>query len=118
MTVETLISTAETAYLLYQRLGPMCNWTHYLDCCRVDDGYEFLGLRLLPYGKAKDCRSWRPRYEIREVVNFIRAIRDTTGVAVPAPIRPIRVEVTPGDSRPWQVRKLTPLPPTHSTPAA
>jgi len=105
-----VISTAEVDCLLFRYLGPMQNWTHYLDCCRCDPDYNFHELRLVPIAKTQDGRnSWRPRYLIKAVVEFIKAVREIEGVTDPVPIKPITVDVDPHDFRIWQLRKLTPV---------
>lgn len=71
--VETM-SLPEAAFLLRQKLGPLRNWTDFLTD-NIRGQQSIAGLRLLPVAKRRDRSSYRPVYDLTDVMTFIDEVR-------------------------------------------
>lgn len=101
-----VISAPEVAYLLRRELGPIRAWDDAVADMRRGR-IEIHGLTLLPTCKGKYAGSWRPMYAIRDVVDFIKAVRAADpGAARHLPYQVKTAHTLPGDTRPWYTRKL------------
>lgn len=98
--IASTISTSDTAYWLRRELGPMRNWQDFLSDAIRDRAY-IKGFTLLPCCKMHDGRCLRPRYDAREVLNFINAVKAACPEAGPKGVTPIKLDISPTPF--WQI---------------
>lgn len=105
-TVIDTIDVGEAAYLLRQELGPLKQWTAWLnDCSRGEAGAVF-GLTLTPCAAQRDSvrAVFRPRYSLKAVRQFIEAVKAATLAARPAGIKTVPLAVDTGLS--WRINRF------------
>lgn len=101
--IVSTISTGDTAYWLRRELGPMRNWQDFLSDAIRDRAF-IKGFTLLPCCEIHDGRAFRPRYNAREVLNFINAVKAAYPEAGPNGIVPIKLDITPTSI--WKINKF------------
>lgn len=101
--VETL-SLADTAFKLHSELGPLRNWTSFLNDINRGDPTNIRGLQLFPCLRQHDGHTYRPRYALSDVLEFIRRVRAIEPKAGPATIKTTAFTINP--NRFWKVNKF------------
>lgn len=112
------ISLPEAAYLLRDQLGPLRNWSDFLTD-NIRGRQSLAGLQLLPIAKRRDRSSYRPVYDVAEVLAFIENVRKTVPSAGPAPVKTTALALDP--TRHWRIntfdRDGAPVAKTRRSPA-
>lgn len=117
-TIDTrTLSVADASFVLRVRLGPMRSWTNCLtDMIRGRPGIA--GHRLLPCSLQHDGRAERPRYALKDVMDFIANVLASVPTAGQIPIKPTMLAIDPGKS--WSLNKFdkagTPVATLHGYP--
>jgi len=107
-TDELVLSSGEVAALLRERLGPLRSWDDALaDMRRYKT--SIYGSILLPVGRIRDTRAWRPAYRAIDVIEFIKSVRaaNTDAKSGIGP-KAYSVEIDLDDGLFWKIRKLSP----------
>ena len=84
---KTLLSVADVAYFLSQHLGPDLQWVDFLNDCRRKAERHLHGCRLLPACRTagSTATARRPLYRPNDVRQFIRDVRERSGLREPFP---------------------------------
>lgn len=97
------IALAEAALLCRVHLGPLRNWTNFLTD-NIRNQQNIAGYTLLPCGKQRDGKAFRPIYATRDVLDFIANVLATVPAAGKAPIKQTVLAID--RSRGWRVNKF------------
>lgn len=104
MKTNTLvISVAETDYLLRSMLGPLRNWTHFLNDC-IRDKQSIAGHKLLPCAMKHDGRLCRPVYSVADIKAFIADVKASVPSAGTARVTPMVLCID--DGRNWRANRF------------
>jgi glycerol kinase len=97
------LSSAQTAIVLWQNLGPLRVWPDFLsDCIRYRQ--DINGFTLLPCARKKNGRVNSPMYSARDVNQFIKDVKSCTLHAGPAKMAFTTLAID--DSLPWRLNKF------------
>lgn len=101
--IAQTITASDTAFLLRRELGPLRNWHDFLSDA-IRDRASISDLTLLPCCQMHDGRAFRPRYNAREVLSFINAVKAACPEAGPKGAVPIKLDITPTSI--WKINKF------------
>lgn len=97
------LSAPETAIVLYARLGSLRAWPDFLaDCIRLKT--HLYGLVLMPCGRKRDGRAFRPMYGVAEVQKFITDIKVKVPSAGRTPVKSTVLSIDTGMG--WKLNKF------------
>lgn len=97
------LSVAETDYLLRSELGPLRNWTHFLNDC-IRKRQSIAGNVLLPCAMKHDGRLSRPMYGVADIKAFVVAVKAAVPSAGKARITPVVLCID--DGRSWRANRF------------
>lgn len=97
------ISLSEAVFILRIRLGPLRNWTNFLND-NIRGMQDVAGHRLLPCGRRHDGRIFRPIYAVADVLAFIEDVLAAVPEAGRKPIQPTTLKIDRG--RFWRINKF------------
>lgn len=86
-----LLTAGETASILWNRLGPLVNWSHFL-ADNIRGKQSLAGHTLMPSARLQGVRGFGPAYAADSIKAFVQAVKAAMLGAKPC-IKPVAVRL-------------------------
>jgi hypothetical protein len=99
----SVLTSADAAFLLRVKLGPLRSWPAFLSDC-IRGRQQVAGHQLLPCCRRKHGRMFRPAYALKDIEEFVQCVLDDDPGAGKVPLKPdiVIIDTALG----WRVNKV------------